>query len=397
MKITIIGAGVAGSVLSDVLSDMGHETLIIEKSKLPGGMCKSYYKDGFTYEYGPHILANHHSTSLAKNYILKKLDVVNTKLTSASYLRNSITYYPPSIYSAKSVGLYEKVKNELNKLPANPEMKNFETYLISKVGPTLYKNFFKNFTEKFWKINPKNLSSEWALVRKLGSSVYDKKMFFNDKWCSYPKKDWNELFTNCLKNKKVLYDLEIKKISLKKNLIITSGNETINYDFLISTLNIDELHNFKFGKLDYAGYEIKTKVIEKSKAQKLDGKYISMLYFPEKKFKHCRITNYGSFQQKKSFPYNNKTILTIEKPNNNIRLYPRLDKKNLKLFQKYLQETSKINNLITFGRLGLYKYLTSDTTIEMVFRLRNFLNKWRGMSFEKRILAYKKIRGDWKN
>ena len=41
MKITIIGAGVAGSVLSDVLSDMGHETLIIEKSKLPGGMCKS--------------------------------------------------------------------------------------------------------------------------------------------------------------------------------------------------------------------------------------------------------------------------------------------------------------------------------------------------------------------
>ena len=143
-------------------------------------------------------------------------------------------------------------------------MKNFESYLISKVGPTLYKNFFKNFTEKFWKIDPKNLSSEWALVRKLGSSVYDKKMFFNDKWCSYPKKDWNELFTNCLKNKKILYDLEIKKINLKKNLIITSSNETINYDFLISTLNIDELHDFKFGKLDYAGYEIKTKVIEKS-------------------------------------------------------------------------------------------------------------------------------------
>ena len=152
MKITIIGAGVAGSVLSDVLSDMGHETLIIEKSKLPGGMCKSYYKDGFTYEYGPHILANHHSTSLAKNYILKKLDVVNTKLTSASYLRNSITYYPPSIYSAKRVGLYEKVKNELNKLPANAEMKNFESYLISKVGPTLYKNFLKTLLKNFGKL-----------------------------------------------------------------------------------------------------------------------------------------------------------------------------------------------------------------------------------------------------
>ena len=38
-----------------------------------------------------------------------------------------------------------------------------------------------------------------------------------------------------------------------------------------------------------------------------------MLYFPEKKFKYCRITNYGSFQQKKNFPYNQKTILTITK------------------------------------------------------------------------------------
>ena len=101
MKITIIGAGVAGSVLADILTGMGHEITIVEKSKRPGGMCKSYYKEGFTYEYGPHILATHHSTNLAKNYILKKLDVVDTSLTSASFLKNKITYYPPSIYSAK--------------------------------------------------------------------------------------------------------------------------------------------------------------------------------------------------------------------------------------------------------------------------------------------------------
>ena len=397
MKILIIGAGVAGSVLSDLLSNMGHETTVMEKSKLPGGMCKSYYKDGFTYEYGPHILANHHSTNLAKNYILKKLDVVNTKLTSASFLKNTITYYPPSIYSAKKIGLYSKVKKDLSKLPKDPDMTNFETYLTSKVGKTLYKNFFHNFTEKFWKIDPKKLSSEWALVRKLGSSINEKKMFFNDKWCSYPKKDWNELFSNCLKNKKVLYDVEITKINLKKNNIKTKNNEKIKYDFLISTLNIDQLHNFKFGKLEYAGYEIETKIIDKSAAKKLDNKPISMLYFPEKKFKYCRITNYGSFQQKKNFPYDQKTILTIEKPNNKIRLYPRLDEKNLLLFNKYLTETAKTKNIITFGRLGLYKYLTSDTTIEMVFRLRKFLNNWKSMSVDKRVLAYKKIRGDWNN
>jgi len=395
MKITIIGAGVAGSVLTDILSEMGHEVTLIEKSKSPGGMCKSYYKDGFTYEYGPHILANHHSTEKAKNYILKKLDVIETKLTTASYLKNKITYYPPSIHSAKKIGLYNQVIKEINNLPKNPDMKNFETYLMSKVGKTLYKNFFENFTKKFWNINPSKLSSEWALIRKLGSSINEKKMFFNKKWCSYPKKDWNQLFENCLKNKKVLLDLEIKKVIPKQNLILTNNNEKIKYDFLISTQNIDELHDFKFGKLQYAGYEIKTKIINKNQVYKLDNKPISMVYFPEQRYKYCRITNYGTFQQKKHYPYNTKTILTIETPNNNIRLYPRLDQKNLKLFKKYLSETAKFKNIVTFGRLGLFKYLTSDTTIEMAFRFRKFLNSWKNMSVKKRILAYEKIRGGW--
>jgi phytoene dehydrogenase-like protein len=66
MKIVIIGAGVSGSVLSDLLTKQNHEVTIIERSKIPGGMCKSYYKDGFTYEYGPHILATHHSSQRTK-------------------------------------------------------------------------------------------------------------------------------------------------------------------------------------------------------------------------------------------------------------------------------------------------------------------------------------------
>ena len=280
MKITIIGAGVAGSVLADILTDMGHEITIIEKSKRPGGMCKSYYKDGFTYEYGPHILATHHSTNLAKNYILKKLDVVNTSLTSASFLKNKITYYPPSIHSAKKIGLYDKVLKEINELPVEPDYKNFETYLISKVGKTLYNNFFANFTKKFWGIDPKKLSSEWALIRKLGSSIKEKKMFFNNKWCSYPKKDWNQLFENCLKNKNLILDVDIIKIDKKNKILVTKNNHKIKYDFLISTTNIDELHDYKYGKLNYAGYDIETKIIKKSEAHKLDNKEISMLYFP---------------------------------------------------------------------------------------------------------------------
>ena len=47
-----------------------------------------------------------------------------------------------------------------------------------------------------------------------------------------------------------------------------------------------------------------------------------------------------------------------------------MDDKNIEMFDKYLIEASKYKNLITFGRLGLYKYLTTDTTVAMVFRLK---------------------------
>ena len=97
MKILIIGSGVAGSVIADLLSNSENEIILIEKDLRAGGMCKSYYKDGFTYEYGPHIMANHHSTNRAKKYLLKKIDVINTKLTTASFLKKK-TYLLPTKY-----------------------------------------------------------------------------------------------------------------------------------------------------------------------------------------------------------------------------------------------------------------------------------------------------------
>ena len=83
MKIVIIGAGVAGSVLADMLHKRGDNPIIFEKDEKPGGMCKSYYKNGFVYEYGPHILAVHNCSEKARTYIKSKIDVIRTELSSA--------------------------------------------------------------------------------------------------------------------------------------------------------------------------------------------------------------------------------------------------------------------------------------------------------------------------
>ena len=396
MKIVIIGSGVAGSTLANLLKKDGHNILVLEKDKTPGGMCKSYYKEGFVYEYGSHILAMHNCSNEAAEFLKKNIDTNNTELTTASFVNNTLTYYPPSIYSAEKLGLLDKVKSEIANRPKIANELNFETYLIDKVGLTLYETFFKNFTKKFWNIEPNLLSADWAKIRKLGDKIDSKRMFFNEKWCSYPKNDWNDLFINLLKEIDVIYDCEVLKVDTEKNIVSLKSGE-ISYDLLISTMHIDQLFDFKLGKLEYAGYRVEPVILDKNFFIKLDNKPISMTYFPDQTKEYTRVTDYGSFQNKKRYPYINKTIVTYEYPDHKNRFYSFTDKKNLEMFENYLQFASNINNVISFGRSGLYKYVTSDTTVDMAFRLIKFIKNWPMMSNKDRFDAYKIVRGDWSN
>jgi hypothetical protein len=47
--------------------------------------------------------------------------------------------------------------------------------------------------------------------------------------------------------------------------------------------------------------------------------------------------------------------------------------------------------------MGLYKYLTSDTTVEMAFRAMDYISNWSNLAANNRLKAYSNIRGDWKN
>ena len=74
-----------------------------------------------------------------------------------------------------------------------------------------------------------------------------------------------------------------------------------------------------------------------------------------------------------------------------------MDKENLNKFDEYLKEAANYPQLLTFGRMGLYKYLTTDTAVEMSFRAIILLKEWMKMDPQTRYKAYKEIRGEWNN
>ena len=60
----------------------------------------------------------------------------------------------------------------------------------------------------------------------------------------------------------------------------------------------------------------------------------------------------------------------------NERYYPINNDKNDKLYNKYLRESKKLNNVYFFGRLGDYKYYNMDLAVERVLKLFKEIFKW---------------------
>ena len=198
MKIIIIGGGFAGCCAGRLLQGAGHDVTILEKDDMLGGMSRSFYLNGLTYEFGPHIIANHWSSVKTMQFIKKHIDLIETTLEAASFVEGKYTNYPPHINNIFFLKQKEQIIKELYQLnPSKPNQTNFETYVISKIGKVLYEIYFKNFTEKFWKTDPRELTAEWAKMRKIGNGFTYNKLLFNKGY--YPKSDFNKLFKNLTK------------------------------------------------------------------------------------------------------------------------------------------------------------------------------------------------------
>jgi len=163
-QVVIIGAGVAGLTLADRLSEAGVRPVIIECEDHIGGLARSFrYPNRAVFDIGPHrfhtddpAVHRYIETTLGDNLITidrdSQLFLFGKYLPWPITLRNVLAL-PPSmmIRAAKDLVLPRRAKTE-----------SFEDYIIEKYGRTLYRAFFKPYTEKFLDYNCSNLHRDWA-------------------------------------------------------------------------------------------------------------------------------------------------------------------------------------------------------------------------------------------
>lgn len=201
-RVGVIGAGWAGAVTARELSDAGFRVEVFERAERVGGHSRAETINGVVYEpNGAHIF--HTSNERVASYVRRHGLVrpyehcVLTEVFLPDDDRPYLLSWPPQISELEELPLWPTIKAELAQLPAQPSGADFETFVISLMGPTLYELFIRDYTIKQWGCPPSELSSSFAPKRvDLRSDGY--RRLFRDTWEFFPPEGINSVIESVL-------------------------------------------------------------------------------------------------------------------------------------------------------------------------------------------------------
>ena len=177
--VVIIGAGPAGLTAAYELSKTDKKVLIIEKKHQVGGLAETKIFGDYRYDIGPHrfFTKNQEVYDLFLDVLGDDAVEVNRKtriLFKGSYFDYPLTpvnaLFGLGVFESISVG-FSYVFARLKSYSGIRKIKNFEDWVVDRFGRKLFNNFFKNYTEKVWGIDCKDIGSDWAAQRIKGLSL----------------------------------------------------------------------------------------------------------------------------------------------------------------------------------------------------------------------------------
>jgi protoporphyrinogen oxidase len=256
----ILGAGMTG-LAAGVASGLP----VYEASEVPGGICSSYYirpgdserlystpKDGEAYRFelggghwifGGDPLVLHFIRSLApvKSYLRKSSVFLPQKNLFVPYpIQNHLRYLGPEIAAQ---ALHEMVVASM----ANQPINTMADWLRACFGPTLCDLFFFPFHELYTaslykSIAPQDIyKSPVNLKLAIQGAFADVPPVGYNVTFVYPEEGLNVLAQRMAARCEIHYGKKVVRIDLKERVLFFEDGSSVNYEFVISTLPLNQV------------------------------------------------------------------------------------------------------------------------------------------------------------
>ena len=349
-KILIVGSGLFGSVLARELTDSGYNCFVIDRRNHVGGNCYTENVGGINvHTYGAHIF--HTSNPLVWEYLKKHTTINQFSLRMKLRFEDRMFSMPINLMTLNQLWNITTPTEGENKIKAvtsahkRDVYRNAEEWALGHVGEEIYDIFYKQYLEKQWHRDPKEIPPE-IIARQVVRFSYDDNYYY-DPYQGMP-------------NYTMFFDSLLKGIPVDLNVDYLEDRDYFDskFDRIIFSGPIDEFFEYEHGTLEYRSLRFENETLPIK-----DFQGTAVVSHPEKKYPYTRIIEHKHFE----FGDQDFTVITREYPQDwNVgdqAYYPINDIKNQEIYEKYVQYIRK-DKYIFGGRLGSYKYLNMDQTIE---------------------------------
>jgi protoporphyrinogen oxidase len=159
VNIGILGGGISGLTLQRFLQ---HPSDVLEKAAVPGGLCRTFWKDGFGFDIGGHILfSKHQHVNELVNQLLG--DNINyCKRANKILYKGRYVKYPfeNDLGALDKQDCYECLIDYLKN--DHPEPTNFEEWAYYTFGKSIADKYLIPYNRKIWKLGPREMGLEWV-------------------------------------------------------------------------------------------------------------------------------------------------------------------------------------------------------------------------------------------
>ena len=244
----IVGAGFAGLVFAErVCTVLGKRCLIVDKRQHFGGNAYDEYdKVGvLIHKYGPHYFRT--NSSRVRDYLSQFTQWKPVEYKVLSYTDGRYWSFPINLKTFEQMMGRPATESEFIDWLQERKVKidvpqNSEEVVVSQVGWELYERFFRGYTRKQWRLEPKQLDA--SVCGRIPIRTISDDRYFSDSFQALPAGGYTNMFGNMLDRCG-----ELAEVQLRTDYRDLIGK--IDYDTLVYTGPIDEFFDCRFGPLPY--------------------------------------------------------------------------------------------------------------------------------------------------
>jgi UDP-galactopyranose mutase len=350
----IVGAGFAGSVLAERLaSQCGATCLIVDRRDHIGGNAHDRYDSAgvLLHHYGPHYFRTNSDQIVRYLSLFTEWHPVEYKIlswTDGRYWQFPINLntFEQWIGRPSSPAEMEATLALWRSPIAHPV--NSEEKIISQVGVPFYEKFFKNYTLKQWRKDPKSLDA--SVCGRIPVRTNRDDRYLTEKFQALPRDGYTNMFHKMLAHPRIEFRLGTNYHEIRRH---------VRFKHTIYTGPIDEYFDHCFGPLPYRSLRFEKETI----GQEFFQPVVQVNYPNDHEFTRIVEIKHATGQK---IPV---TTIVREFPQDYGRgreaYYPVPAPDSRAIYQKY-EDLARRETAVSFiGRLAVYRYYNMDQIVAM--------------------------------